>query len=146
MKKWFSIFLVSILWFFFLFFIQNDNLLTIHMPIKISSYLFYILTSISIFLSMYSVITLHEEYSFHETKEYNRYLIVYYFFFQGIFACLSLNIFLSFSCSVITLLSSLFLYYESKSYDKDCSKYLWFSLYYNLILCILLLITYFMNL
>ena len=146
MKKWFSVIFASILWFIFLLFINNNSLLAIDVPFKIKPLFFYITTSISIFLSMYSVVTLHEEFSFLETKEYNRYLLVYYLFFQGIFACLSLNIFLSFSCSVITLLSSLFLYYESKSYDKTNSKYLWFSLYYNLILCILLLITYFMNL
>ena len=143
MKKWIRWFIILLPWFLFL--IQR-NFLTIEMPIKIPNIIFYIFTIINIFFTSYSVTKLHEKYSFSETKEYNRYLLVYYFFFQGTFLSLSVNIFLSLSCAIITFLSSLFLYYESKSYDKIVSKYLWYPLYYNLFISILLFITYFMNL
>ena len=148
MKKWLFTFLFFISWFIFVFFIKNDFLLTIHVPIKIPNIIFYLCTIISILFTTYSIIKLHEEYSLKETKEYNRYVLVDYVFFQGIFFSFFIikSIFLSFSCSVITLLASLFLYYESKSFDKNNSKYLWYSIYYNLFISLLLLITYFMNL
>ena len=144
MKKWLFLFFLSIPW--FLFVLINTSSLSIEMPIKIPNILFYSLTTLTILCTVYSVSTLHQEYSFKETKEYNRYLLVYYLFFQGIFLSLFMNIFISFSCSIIALLASLFLYYESKSYDKNISKYLWPSIYYNLVISCLLLITYFMNL
>lgn len=149
MKKYLTWFLSIIPWlFFFIFLKENTFIKTIKRPLPIPFWLFTIITLFSIFLITYSVFLLHKEYSYKETKEYNRYLIVFYLFFQGIFFSLTLieNVFISFSCAIITVLASLFLYYESKSYNRLCTKYLCYPIYYNIILCFLLLITYFINL
>ncbi|MEG0826207.1 MAG: hypothetical protein RR404_01920, partial [Bacilli bacterium] len=83
-----------------------------------------------------------------DTIDYNKYLFTNYIF--NIFFMISLfiinNLFLSFCTIIVCFLSTLFLYYESKSYDLKASKYLVFNIYYNLYLSVILLVTYFMNL
>ena len=56
------------------------------------------------------------------------------------------NVFLSFIIALANFITSLFLFYETKSLDKKASNYLIFYVYFNLFATILMLTIYFMNL
>lgn len=100
----------------------------------------YILISISV----YMIVT---KYSISNEKQYYKTLLYNYIFNQlytFLFFKLN-NIFLSFIDTLLILLTSLFLYYETKELDKKASKFLIPYIFWNIFAFILILATYFMN-
>ena len=106
------------------------------------------LLAISYVLKLIGVFKIHNFFDFDNTKDFNKYLYTNALF--NLIAVVSISyinsLFLAFASLVVCLISNLFLYYEMKSYDSKTSKFLIFSLYFSLISCSLMLVTYFMNL
>lgn len=101
----------------------------------------YLLVSISISI-IYSM------YHFKYISDYNKTLISNYIFNELFIFILFYfkNVFLSFIIALANFITSLFLFYETKSLDKKASNYLIFYVYFNLFATILMLTIYFMNL
>lgn len=100
----------------------------------------YILISISIY-------KIYKKYYYKDIKSYNKTLLINYLFnqlYSFVFFVLN-NVFLGFLFSMGTLISSLFLYDETKSLDEDASKYLSLYIIWNVFATILSLVIYFMN-
>lgn len=148
MKKYFK--LLFILPFILCLFILNFNYFnSLKLPSIIpSNNIIVTFLIISYLLKFISIFKIYSIFDIKETKDYNKYLYVNIIF--NIFTMISLtnikNLFLTFSSLTICLLSNLFLYYETKSYDIKISKYLIFSVYFSLISSFLTLVIYFMNL
>lgn len=101
----------------------------------------YILIAISIYL-------IFKNNSYKDTPEYNKTLLINYFSNQ-VFSFLFFTIkspFLALIDTFIVLISSLFLYYESKSLNKTSAKLLIPYIIWNLFATILIIFIFFMNL
>ena len=101
----------------------------------------YILIAISIYL-------VFKNNSFKNTSSYNKSLLINYFSNQ-IFTFLFFTLkspFLALIDTFIVLLSSLFLYYDSKELNKTSSKLLIPYIIWNLFATILIIFIFFMNL
>ena len=101
----------------------------------------YILIAISIYL-------IFKNNSYKDTPEYNKTLLINYFANQ-VFSFLFFTIkspFLALIDTFIVLISSLFLYYESKSLNKTSAKLLIPYIIWNLFATILIIFIFFMNL
>ena len=148
MKKYLK--LLFILPFVFCLLILNFNYFnSLKLPNIIPpNYIIVILLIISYLLKIISILKIYCIYDMKDTKDYNKYLYANIIF--NIFTMISLvninSLFLTFSSITICLLSNLFLYYETKSYDIKISKYLLFSVYFSLVCSIFCLFIYFMNL
>ena len=148
MKKYLK--LLFILPFVFCLLILNFNYFnSLKLPNIIPpNYIIVILLIISYLLKIISILKIYCIYDMKDTKDYNNYLYANIIF--NIFTMISLvninSLFLTFSSITICLLSNLFLYYETKSYDIKISKYLLFSVYFSLVCSIFCLFIYFMNL
>jgi len=103
--------------------------------------LLYILISISISI-IYSM------YQPKYIKDYNKSLISNYIFNELFTYVLFVfkNLFFSFIIALGNLITSLFLYYETKSLDESSSKFLLPYVYFNVFATILSLTIYFINL
>ncbi len=100
---------------------------------------------ILIALSIYRII---KEYGLKQNKEYSHILLANYIFNQlypFLFFKLR-SLFLSFVDTTALLLSTLFLYYETKSLDSKGSKMLLPYLFWNVFALILSITIYFINL
>ena len=101
----------------------------------------YILISCSIYLIV-------NEFNLKDQKDYFIYLIINYIsnqLFTFFFFTLE-KLFLGFVDAIIVLLSSLFLYYETKSLNEKSSKFLISYIIWNIFATILSITIYFMNL
>ena len=101
----------------------------------------YILIAISIYL-------IYGDNSYKDTLSYNKTLLINYFSNQ-IFSFLFFTLkspFLALIDTVIVLISSLFLYYESKELNKTSAKLLIPYIIWNLFATILIISIFFMNL
>ncbi|MBQ9071801.1 MAG: tryptophan-rich sensory protein [Bacilli bacterium] len=101
----------------------------------------YVLIAISIYL-------IYKDNSYKDTPEYNKTLLINYFSNQ-IFSFLFFTIkspFLALINTFIVLISSLFLYYESKSLNKTSAKLLIPYIIWNIFATILIIFIFFMNL
>ena len=101
----------------------------------------YVLLAISIYL-------IYKDNKISETKSYNKYLIINYISnqaFQFLFFTIK-SPFLALIDTIIVLISSLYLYYESKKLNKNSSKLIIPSIIWNGFASILILFIFFMNL
>lgn len=101
----------------------------------------YILIAISIYL-------IYRDNSYKNTPDYNKTLLINYFSNQ-VFSFLFFTIkspFLALIDTFIVLISSLFLYYESKELNKTSSRLLIPYIIWNLFATILITFVFFMNL
>ena len=101
----------------------------------------YILIAISIYL-------IYKDNSYKDTPNYNKTLLINYFSNQ-IFSFLFFTIkspFLALIDTIIVLISSLFLYYESKELNKTSAKLLIPYILWNMFATILIIFIFFMNL
>ena len=101
----------------------------------------YILIAISIYL-------VYKDNNYKNTPDYNKALLINYFSNQ-IFSFLFFTIkspFLALIDTIIVLISSLFLYYESKELNKTSSKLLIPYIIWNIFATILIISIFFMNL
>ncbi len=111
-------------------------------------FLFPIIWTILYILIAISIYKAYQIYHFGTLKSYNKSLLCNYILnqlFPFFFFTLE-NIFLGFVDSVATLITSLFVYYETKEIDKKASKFLLPYIYWCLFACILCITIYFMNL
>lgn len=101
----------------------------------------YILISISISI-------IYNMYQPKYIKDYNKSLISNYIFNELFTYILFVfkNLFFSFVIALSNLITSLFLYYETKSLDENASKFLLPYVYFNVFATILSLTIYFINL
>lgn len=101
----------------------------------------YILIAISIYL-------IYKDNSYKNTPEYNKTLLINYFSNQ-VFSFLFFTLkspFLALIDTFIVLISSLFLYYESKELSKISAKLLIPYIIWNIFAAILIISIFFMNL
>lgn len=101
----------------------------------------YILIAISIYL-------IYNDNNYNDTQEYNKSLLINYFSNQ-IFSFLFFTLkspFLALIDTIVVLLSSLFLYYETKELNKTSSKLLIPYIIWNVFATILIVFIFFMNL
>ena len=101
----------------------------------------YILIAISIYL-------IYKDNSYKNTAEYNKTLLINYFSNQ-VFSFLFFTLkspFLALIDTFIVLISSLFLYYESKNLNKTSSRLLIPYIIWNIFATILIIFIFFMNL
>ena len=101
----------------------------------------YILIAISIYM-------VYKDNNFSETKGYNKALLINYVsnqFFSFLFFTLK-SPFLALIDTVIVLISSLFLYYETKELNKKASNFLIPYIIWNAFATILIIFIFFMNL
>ena len=101
----------------------------------------YILISISISI-------IYNMYQPKYIKDYSKSLISNYIFNELFTYILFVfkNLFFSFVIALSNLITSLFLYYETKSLDENASKFLLPYVYFNVFATILSLTIYFINL
>jgi tryptophan-rich sensory protein len=113
------------------------------------SIIFKIIWPILYILISYNIYKLFKEFDFsNETKSYYKILIVNYIanqLFLILFFCLR-STFLGFVDTLVVLITSLWLYYESTNLNKEYSKYLIPYIIWNTFATILSLVVYFMNL
>lgn len=98
-------------------------------------------------LISYSIYLIINEFKLKKQKDYLIYLIINYIsnqLFTFFFFTLE-NLFLGFVDAIIVLLSSLFLYYETKSLNEKSSKFLIPYILWNIFATILSITIYFMN-
>ena len=101
----------------------------------------YILIAISIYL-------IYKDNNYKDTQNYNKTLLINYFSNQ-IFSFLFFTIkspFLALIDTIIVLISSLFLYYESKELNRTSAKLLIPYIIWNMFATILIVFIFFMNL
>ena len=110
-------------------------------------FLFAIIWPILYVLIAISIYKIFEKNSFSETKDYNQALLINYFSNQ-IFSFLFFTLkspFLALIDTIIVLISSLFLYAESKELDEDASKFLIPYIIWNIFASILIISIFFLN-
>ena len=110
-------------------------------------FIFAIVWPILYFLLALSINKVYKNYKISETKNYNISLIVNYLFNQmyPVVFFLFENIFLGFVFTLGTLISSIFLYDNTKNLNEDGTKYLIPYIIWNIFATILSLTIYFMN-
>lgn len=150
MKKIITFILISIPWFISGFLIQSNP--DFYQSLKLPSFapppiIFGIVWTILYLLISYSIFMIIKDFKKDNLKDYFLYLIINYVsnqLFTFFFFKLQ-NIFLAFVDTIIVLLSSLFLYYETKSLNDKSAKFLIPYIIWNLFATILILFIYFMN-
>lgn len=109
---------------------------------------FPIVWTILYILIAFSVYLIYKENHLRDIKEYNKTLTINYLFNQ-LFAFVFFGLqspFLGFVVTVIVLITSLFLYYESKRLNDTSAKLLIPYIIWNIFAAILSISVYFMNL
>ena len=110
-------------------------------------FLFGIIWTILYILIAISIYKVFEKNSFSDTKDYNKSLLINYFSNQ-VFSFFFFTIkspFLALIDTIIVLISSLFLYLETKESDEKSSKYLIPYIAWNVFASILIISIFFMN-
>lgn len=110
-------------------------------------FLFAIIWPILYILIAISIYKVYDKNSFSETRRYNEALIINYFSNQ-IFSFLFFTIkspFFALIDTIIVLISSLYLYLETKELDEDSSKYLIPYIIWNVFASILIISIFFLN-
>ena len=110
--------------------------------------IFPIVWTILYFLIAISIYKVYDKNSYKDTPEYNKALLVNYFSNQ-IFSFLFFTLkspFLAIIDTFVVLISSLFLYYETKELDKSASKFLIPYIIWNIFALVLIISIFFMNL
>lgn len=150
MKK-FLIFLTSFLLFLIpSFFIKDYSFYEqLNLPwFALPKIAFPIIWTTLYFLISISISIIYSMYQFKYINDYNKALISNYIF-NELFTFILFyfkNLFLSFIIVLSNLITSLFLYYETKSLDKKASNFLLPYVFFNIFATILMLTIYFMNL
>lgn len=109
---------------------------------------FPIIWTILYFLIALSIYHIFKDYNYKDTPNYNKSLLINYFsnqFFSFLFFTIK-SPFLALIDTIIVLISSLFLYYESKELNKTSAKLLIPYILWNLFATILIIFIFFMNL
>lgn len=150
MKKIITFILITIPWFISVLFIKSDPRFYQSLnlpPFAPPSIVFGIVWTVLYLLISYSIFLIIKDFKKESLKDYFLYLIINYvsnqlftFFFFNL-----QNIFLAFVDTIVVLLSSLFLYYETKSLNDKSSKFLIPYVIWNLFATILIMSIYFMN-
>lgn len=151
MKKIITYILILIPWFISGILFRSNS--TFYKSLNLPSFapppiVFGIVWPILYILISYSIYLIINEFKIKDQKDYRIYLIINYVsnqLFTFFFFTLE-NLFLGFVDSVIVLLSSLFLYYETKSLNEKSSKFLIPYIIWNIFATILSMTIYFMNL
>lgn len=137
-------------WFLSSFFAMNSNFYkTLNLPFFAPKpVVFAIVWPILYFLIALSIYLIVKEYGLKNNKEYRNIVIINYilnqlypFLFFGV-----KSLFFSFVDTVALTISTLFLYYETKSLNKTSSKLLLPYLFWTIFALILSVTIYFMNL
>lgn len=151
MKKIFKFLLILLPWFIGGLLFRSDTIFykSLNKPIFAPpSIVFPIVWSILYILIGISIYIIYKDNSYKNTPEYNKTLLINYFSNQ-IFSFLFFTIkspFLALIDTFIVLISSLFLYYESKSLNKTSAKLLIPYIIWNIFATILIISIFFMNL
>lgn len=151
MKKILLFLLVFLPWFLstILFKIDNNYYNSLSKPFFAPpSFVFMIVWFALYLLIAISIYNIYSNNNFRKIKEYNIILIFNYLFnqlFTYFFFNLN-NLFLSFVNTVLVLITSLFLYYETKQIDEGSSKLLIPYIIWNTFAVVLILTIYFFNL
>lgn len=150
MKKIITFILIAIPWFISGIFIKSDPRFYQSLnlpPFAPPSIVFGIVWTVLYLLISYSIFLIIKDFKKESLKDYFLYLIINYvsnqlftFFFFNL-----QNIFLAFVDTIIVLLSSLFLYYETKSLNDKSAKFLIPYVMWNLFANVLIMSIYFMN-
>lgn len=151
MKKIITYILILIPWFVSGLLFRSDS--TFYQSLSLPSFapppiVFGIVWPILYILISYSIYLIVNEFNLKDQKDYLIYLIINYVSNQLfiLFFFTLKNLFLGFADAVIVLLSSLFLYYETKSLNEKSSKFLIPYIIWNIFATILSMTIYFMNL
>lgn len=110
-------------------------------------FLFGIIWPILYILIAISIYKVFQSNNFSDTHEYNKSLLINYFSNQ-VFSFLFFTIkspFLALIDTLIVLISSLFMYYETKELNNNSSKYLIPYIVWNIFASILIIFVFFMN-
>ena len=150
MKKIFLFIIVLIPWFLSSLF-MNDNSFyeTLNLPFfALPGGAYGIVWSILYILIAISIYKIYKSFDIKKIKEYNIALILNYIFNQlYTFLLFRLeNLFLALIDSILILISSINLYYETKKIDENAAKFLIPYVLFNLFAFILSITVYFMNL
>jgi len=151
MKKIFKFLIILLPWFIGGLLFRSDTIFykSLNKPIFAPpSIVFPIVWTILYILIGISIYLIYKNNSYKDTPEYNKTLLINYFSNQ-IFSFLFFTIkspFLALIDTFIVLISSLFLYYESKELNKTSAKLLIPYIIWNLFATILIIFIFFMNL
>lgn len=150
MKK-FLIFITSFILFLFpSFLIKNYSFYNqLNLPFfALPTPFFGVIWTILYILISISISIIYSMYNYKYIPDYNKILISNYIFneaFTFIFFVFK-STFLGFIITIANLITSIFLYYETKSLDKKASMFLIPYVYFNIFAVSLSLTIYFMNL
>ena len=151
MKKIFKFLLIALPWFIGGLLFRSDTIFYkgLNKPVFAPpSIVFPIVWTILYILIAISIYLIYRDNSYTDTPSYNKALLINYFSNQ-IFSFLFFTIkspFLALIDTIIVLISSLFLYYESKELNKTSDKLLIPYIIWNVFATILIIFIFFMNL
>lgn len=151
MNKYLKFIIIFLPWFFSGFLFQECivSYQSLNLPIyALPQYMYGIVWSLLYILISISIYKIYSDYKFKEIKNYNTYLIMNYIFnqlFIFLLFCIE-NTMLAFIDTLLILITSLLLYLETNTLNKNASKFLKPYLYFNVYACILSLTIYFLNL
>lgn len=150
MKKFFKFLIILLPWFIGGLLFNSDT--TFYKIINKPSFappsiVFPIVWTILYILIAISIYTIYKNYNYKDIPNYNKTLLINYFTNQ-IFSFLFFTIkspFLALIDTIIVLISSLFLYYESKLSNKTSAKLLIPYILWNMFATILIISIFFLN-
>ena len=151
MKKIFKFIVFLVPWFISSLLFKSDTIFykSLNKPLFAPpSIIFPIVWTILYILIAISIYLIYNDNNYKDTQEYNKSLLINYFSNQ-IFSFLFFTIkspFLALIDTIVVLISSLFLYYESKELNKKSSKLLIPYIIWNVFATILIISIFFMNL
>ena len=151
MKKIFKFIFFLVPWFISSLLFKSDTIFykSLNKPLFAPpSIIFPIVWTILYILIAISIYLIYNDNNYKDTQEYNKSLLINYFSNQ-IFSFLFFTIkspFLALIDTIVVLISSLFLYYESKELNKKASKLLIPYIIWNVFATILIISIFFMNL
>ena len=151
MKKIFKFIVFLVPWFISSLLFKSDTIFykSLNKPLFAPpSIIFPIVWTILYILIAISIYLIYNDNNYKDTQEYNKSLLINYFSNQ-IFSFLFFTIkspFLALIDTIVVLISSLFLYYESKELNKKASKLLIPYIIWNVFATILIISIFFMNL
>ena len=150
MKKVLTFLIILIPWFFGNLLVNNYNhyYQSLNLPFFApSKTIFLIIWKLLYIMITRSIYIIYQEYYYPNIKEYNKTLLINYLatqLFPLIFFGLK-SPFLGFVTAIAILISSLFLYYETRKLNVISAKWLIPYIIWNIFLVILTLTIYFMN-
>lgn len=151
MKKIFKFLIIALPWFIGGLIFRSDTIFykSLNKPVFAPpSIVFPIVWTILYILIAISIYLIYKDNYYKDIPSYNKTLLINYFSNQ-IFSFLFFTIkspFLALIDTIIVLISSLFLYYESKELNKTSSKLLIPYIFWNVFATILIISIFFMNL